>query len=518
MELENSTILSILVGLAGVLAELIFHNTLSSSVIGMVLGVVLAVIILCCTYFALDGMGYSLSSARKKEERRKREYDEKIYRLLDKRLGEQVKLEKAIYSRLSKGLSNGSTTGVQGTQLSPEALRELAEQIDESTTKAAKMVARYSQKGQEVTDKILEDIIKEVLQSLTDIATEIKRLGEQLDGLAAAAATAAAVPQVALPPELEAELAEEAVADGVAESGASAVEEALVPGEISEQADKLAAEDMLPADREPAAQGMTEPSEKTIEEMTAELFGAAEAAAENGIPKEEPVIPVPAPDDSNPELSADEIAQLFAMAESAENISTEAVDSRLVGEAAEAEEPGEEVSEPEDFSEQETVVVNISGEKKQEVALPDEVEALLAAGSILSGEAEPEAAGAAEEASAENREGNQEEVPEAEAVSGSAPVSQPETVSATEPTQASEPAGEPARGMTALDLLRQRQQEHEAREAQEQALPAAESVLSGEAETEAAGAVKEVAENSEDTSGDMMSPDDIAALIASMNP
>ena len=121
MELENSTILSIIVGFAGILAEVIFHNTLNNSVLGMILGVVLAVVILCCTYFALDGISYSISSAQKKEQRRKREYDEKMYRLLNKRLADIVKLEKGIYARLAKRAeSDTGLSGLEDALVTPE--------------------------------------------------------------------------------------------------------------------------------------------------------------------------------------------------------------------------------------------------------------------------------------------------------------------------------------------------------------------------------------------------------------
>ena len=55
MEIKKTTLLSALVCVAGVLAEIIFHDVFTATVIGVVLSILLSIIILSAAYFVLDG-------------------------------------------------------------------------------------------------------------------------------------------------------------------------------------------------------------------------------------------------------------------------------------------------------------------------------------------------------------------------------------------------------------------------------------------------------------------------------
>ena len=184
MEREGTTILSAVVALAGILAEGIFHETLTASVLGMVLSVVLALIILCCAYFALDGLQKELQATRKREETRRREYDEKVYRLLDRRLEEQVKLSKAMYLQLSKVQKN------MPKGISESALSELLEEVNGTTMKAAKWMVKCSRKEQEAAGEKLDTVMEQVLESIRSMNSQLEIMGKSLENLGSVSMTA----------------------------------------------------------------------------------------------------------------------------------------------------------------------------------------------------------------------------------------------------------------------------------------------------------------------------------------
>ncbi len=198
MSTEKTTTLSILVGIAAFLAELIFRDILSSSTIGVILSVVLAAIILCCTYFVVDGIQSSVSSARKKEENRKREYDEKLYRLLNKRLSEIVKMQKAARGEETSNEvdDEGQELSVMDSQesfaaseqtlslgVSNEERDRLLESINENIMKSAKLIVKYNKKGQEQSQQLTEQSVRDLLQAVKQVEQEIQSLGQQISNL-----------------------------------------------------------------------------------------------------------------------------------------------------------------------------------------------------------------------------------------------------------------------------------------------------------------------------------------------
>lgn len=188
MELENTTVMSVLVGLAGILAQIVFRETLASSVLGVVLSIILAVIILCCTYFTLDGLQRSSMAVRKREENRKREYDEKLFRLLNKKLSDQVKLEKGIYSLLAKGAKMDVPVSVPDD--SGDKWENLVEDIDSSMLKAAKLIIKHTQKSQEESGRIQGQNAEEMLQAIRSVGNQLQMLNGEIQELADRAAAA----------------------------------------------------------------------------------------------------------------------------------------------------------------------------------------------------------------------------------------------------------------------------------------------------------------------------------------
>lgn len=179
MEIENTTILSTIVGLAGFLAELIFRDALSGSVPGVVMSVILAAIVLFCAYLALDGLSRGMASVRKKEENRKREYDEKVFRLLNRRLSEIVKFQKATYAALVKGKTKLAETAAAEDE--PDPWTQLAEEIGESTLKAAKLTVKYNQKQQEKSDQLLEQSAGDILQAINSISNRLQEIAGEIE-------------------------------------------------------------------------------------------------------------------------------------------------------------------------------------------------------------------------------------------------------------------------------------------------------------------------------------------------
>ncbi len=64
MEIRKTTLLSFLVCIAGILAEVMFNDVLVKSAFGVILSVLLAVVIIVLAYFFYDGF-YSFLTAER---------------------------------------------------------------------------------------------------------------------------------------------------------------------------------------------------------------------------------------------------------------------------------------------------------------------------------------------------------------------------------------------------------------------------------------------------------------------
>lgn len=162
MEIKKTTLLSALVCVAGVLAEIIFHDILSSTVIGVVLSIILSVIVLAAAYFVLDGIYSFLTVDREVGKKQQEEYEQRIYGILN----ELLQFEKAIYKEVrtlqqmseeARAAESGNTApaAVQ-TELPEEVLEKLETSINNNTTMTAKIIAKYVNRNTEDLKELLE--------------------------------------------------------------------------------------------------------------------------------------------------------------------------------------------------------------------------------------------------------------------------------------------------------------------------------------------------------------------------
>lgn len=173
MEIKKTTLMSALVCVAGILAEIMFHDVLSSSVGGVVLSVALAVIVLAAAYFVLDGLYSFLTADREVNKKHQEEYEQRIYGVMN----ELLQFEKAIYKEVhvlqqmetERVNSEAQVTPVreawqepfrqeQPPQISEERLQQLENAINEHTTMTAKIIAKYVNRN---TEEIKERIKQE---------------------------------------------------------------------------------------------------------------------------------------------------------------------------------------------------------------------------------------------------------------------------------------------------------------------------------------------------------------------
>lgn len=166
MEIKKTTLLSALVCVAGVLAEIMFHDVLTSTIIGVVLSVILAVISLTAAYFVLDGLYAFLTIDREMGRKHQEEYEQRIYGILN----ELLQFEKAIYKEV-RALQQMNIEGTplemperpmafmpeQMPAVSEERLEKLENAINENTTMTAKIIAKYVNRNTGDLKELLEN-------------------------------------------------------------------------------------------------------------------------------------------------------------------------------------------------------------------------------------------------------------------------------------------------------------------------------------------------------------------------
>ncbi len=192
MKTDNNIVVSIVVGTAAILAEILFNKTLSSSVMGMILSIVLAGVIVCCVYFAVDEIYKSVTAVRKKEENRQREYHNQTYQLLLGKLEEQVKLEKAIYvnlRKLSQEAAVSSGTVAANEETIPGAAAVTAEQ---GSTVSSGEIAAVLKEIAAVAEAVAEEkeaVTKEIAAVAEAVTEERAAVVNEISGLAETIAT-----------------------------------------------------------------------------------------------------------------------------------------------------------------------------------------------------------------------------------------------------------------------------------------------------------------------------------------
>lgn len=180
MELERTTLLSVIVCVAGLMSEIVFHDALSGSIFGIVLSIIIAVIVIVATYFIIDGVRAELNNKREEAWDRQAGYYEKKFQLLNNKLDEQIRLEKAVYDKLddilviSRGHMEKAAESMFAAPGDGETvktgdgmtLEEAVEAINAKTLDSAKIIAKYQVKNA----KELKVSLDLILDELSDIS------------------------------------------------------------------------------------------------------------------------------------------------------------------------------------------------------------------------------------------------------------------------------------------------------------------------------------------------------------
>ena len=183
MELEKTTLLSVIVWVAGLMSEIVFHDALSESIFGIVLSIIIAVIVILATYFIIDGIRADLNSRREKEWDKQTSYYEKKFQMLSNKLDEQIRLEKSVYDKLddilviSRGqmekaaesmfASSGNSGDREVKNSNGMTIEEAVEAINAKTLDSAKIIAKYQAKNTKELKVSLDLILDELSEEGT---------------------------------------------------------------------------------------------------------------------------------------------------------------------------------------------------------------------------------------------------------------------------------------------------------------------------------------------------------------
>lgn len=179
MELDKTTILSVIVWVAGLMSEIIFHDALSGSIPGIVLGIVIAVIVVVAAYFIIDGIITDINNSREKEWKKKTVYYEKKIQALSNKIDEQIRLEKSVYDKLddilviSRGQMEKAAESMFAAQEDNSrtdgsmTLEEAVEAINAKTLDSAKIIAKYQTKSTKEIKVSLDLILDELSENST---------------------------------------------------------------------------------------------------------------------------------------------------------------------------------------------------------------------------------------------------------------------------------------------------------------------------------------------------------------
>lgn len=188
MELKKTTLLSFLVCVAGVLAEIIFRDVLSKSVFGVVLSVLLAVVVMVLAYFVYDGIYSFLMAQREIDRRHQEEYEQKMYTILN----EQLQFQKAVYKEVH-ALQQAREKEAQETaafsvpeaveasepvsaEIPAQQMEQLISAVNENTTMTAKIIAKYVNRNTADLKAVLEQNQGDMRTLLKDLETSQKAL------------------------------------------------------------------------------------------------------------------------------------------------------------------------------------------------------------------------------------------------------------------------------------------------------------------------------------------------------
>lgn len=160
MKAKKTTLLSGLICIAGILAEIIFRDVLSKSFTGVCLSVLLAVVILVLVYFVYDGIYAYIEAKQELDAAHQAEREQKLYHVLN----EQLQFEKAIIQEVnalkeaSDKLSEKVTAHKQ--QSTGKEQSELLEQLTAQSQISEQILEKFTEQSQ-TREQLLEQMTKQ---------------------------------------------------------------------------------------------------------------------------------------------------------------------------------------------------------------------------------------------------------------------------------------------------------------------------------------------------------------------
>lgn len=182
MELKKTTVISALVCVAGTLAEIIFRDTMSKSIFGVVLSIILAIVILVAAYFVIDGIRNFWLLEKEKEYEREKEYEQRLYGVLNEQLHFQKEIYRGVYATQRPG-NLFEEPNPEPEKESDVSNEELITAINDNTMVAAKTVARYVNKNTTELKSLFDANQSDTQELLRAIAANQERLIELTESL-----------------------------------------------------------------------------------------------------------------------------------------------------------------------------------------------------------------------------------------------------------------------------------------------------------------------------------------------
>lgn len=153
MKLEKTTIMSAIVCISGLLAEVIFQNALSKSIFGIVLSIIIAVMVIIATYFTLDGINAVLSKS-KSNAIGEQFMQEQMFNMMRNRLDEQLTLLKNIYEKLDGTPANNDAYALE--------IKKAIDEINAHTLQSSKIIVQYQMKSSAELKEVINSVSGEL--------------------------------------------------------------------------------------------------------------------------------------------------------------------------------------------------------------------------------------------------------------------------------------------------------------------------------------------------------------------
>ncbi|MCD7826236.1 MAG: hypothetical protein LUH14_09800 [Clostridiaceae bacterium] len=179
MELKKTTILSAMVAVAGFLAEIIFHETMSQTVTGVFLSVLLAAVVLTAVYFVIDGVVSMAAAEKEKTEKAKLaanqaqdDFKQKIYSVIN----ELLQFQKAVYKEICTMQSDKKES--IHSKLQTESVNALREDMSIVPEQMQAMQEQITAIPEQMS--ALQDNLSAVRQTVGGVPEDMNALREEL--------------------------------------------------------------------------------------------------------------------------------------------------------------------------------------------------------------------------------------------------------------------------------------------------------------------------------------------------